>query len=149
LLSILGVAVAAVLALVIWLWLVRRAWVRATQSLAVGPPAGVVGAWIWTTLRFRAYRMTLPPQLSPDRVARGDPIHEVPPDTAEPLRQLGLLVAPVAFGAPNAVADDDDVATAWRLARSACGAAESSLGTLRRLRLRFVSPGAFELHLGN
>jgi hypothetical protein len=149
LLIVLGVFGATALSVISWLLLVRRAWSRALHTLMTGPPEGIVGAWIWATLRFRAYRMPLPPQLSPDRVARGAPIHEVPPDTAEPLRQLGVLVAPVAFGAPHTVADVDGVDAAWQLSKAACAAAEGSLGRLARLRTRFVSPGRFALHVGN
>jgi hypothetical protein len=145
----LGLLAALVLGIVARLLLVRRAWERALRALMTGPPEGMVGAWIWATLRFRAFRMPLPPQLSPDRVARGAPIHEVPPDTAEPLRQLGLLVAPVAFRSPHAVADQSGVDAAWSLAKAACAAAEGSLGIPGRLRVRFVSPGAFGLHVGN
>jgi hypothetical protein len=148
-LIVLALLVALAMSIAIRLLLVRRAWAHALRILRADPPEGMVGAWIWATLRFRAYRMPLPPQLSPDRVARGAPIHEVPPDTAEPLRQLGLLVAPVAFRSPHAVADTEGVDAAWGLAKAACAAAEGSLGGLGRLRVRFVAPGAFVLHLGN
>ena len=128
---------------------VRRAWARTRRRLGAAPPDGVIGAWVWATMRFRAYRIPLPPQLSPDRVYRGDAIHAVPPHTAEPLRELGLLVAPIAFGSHDAVADTETVDAAWELAMTACAAAESSLNRVDRLRFRFVLPPTVGLNPGN
>jgi hypothetical protein len=128
---------------------VRRAWAQARRRLDTDPQQGVVGAWIWATLRFRAYRLPLPPQLSPDRVDRGTPIHAVPPNTAEPLRQLGRLVTPFAFGSPEVQVDDEVLETAWQLATAACAAAEQSLGGVGRLRVRFVAPPTAGLRSGN
>jgi hypothetical protein len=145
----LGLLLTAALAVAVRMWLVRRAWRRTQRRLGVEPPEGVIGAWIWATLRFRAYRIPLPPQLSPDRAYRGEAIHDVPPNTAEPLRQLGLLVTPIAFGSHDAIADAEAVDAAWRLSMSACAEAEGSLSRFGRLRLRLVSPPPIGVEGGN
>jgi hypothetical protein len=138
LLAVYGLLLLAELALVLRLLWIQREWRRIRQSLRAPPANGVVGAWIWARLRLAAYRMPLPARLSPDLVDRGEVIHTVPPNTAEPLQSLARLASPVAFaGGPSA---ELDVANAWLLSDQACAAAEAALSWLGHLRLRLATP---------
>jgi hypothetical protein len=65
-------------------------------------------------------------------------VHEVPPDTAEPLRELARLVTPAAFGA-DADITGTDADNAWALSDQVCEAAEAALSRLGHVRLRFAA----------
>jgi hypothetical protein len=142
---ILIVALSLLVLLAIWigvrLYRVRRAWRRIHRDLRTPSAAGVIGAWVWMSLRLAAYRIPLPAQLSPDVVDRGGLVHEVPPDTAEPLRNLARLVTPAAFGADH---DNTgvDAENAWALSDQVCEAAEASLSRFGHIRLRFAAAPA-------
>lgn len=139
LIAILALIVLLLIGIAIRLAMIRRAWTRIRRRLHGRSTDGVVGAWVWARLRLAAYRMPLPARLSPDLVDRGEPIHEMPPNSTEPLRELARVVAPAAFGGRDET-PDVDAKEAWELSDQVCAAAEAAMSRLGHVRLRLASP---------
>lgn len=124
------------LALAARLLAVRLAWRRLRRRLAAGTPAEqVTGAWTWMRLRLTACRRPLPAAVSPDVLAAGVVLDEVPAE----LELLATTTAAAAFAHEPALAPED-VAAAWRAAGATEASVRERLTRRARVGLAFRSP---------
>lgn len=122
------------------LLIARRAWRRLRVGLATGTPADrITGAWAWTRLRLEACHLPLAVAVSPDTLAAGGAMDDVPTDIATPLRALGRAATAAAFSHERPLRPAE-AAAAWRAARRAEVSARDLLTRRGRFALAFRRP---------
>lgn len=90
----------------------------------------VAGAWMWSTRRLRAAGWPVPASLSPDAVAAGHGIADLPRLVRAPLRQVARSTVDVMYAPP---VEECDPRTAWGAADEVGREAISALPVARRL----------------
>ncbi len=130
------------LALAARLLAVRLAWRRLRLRLASGAPAEqVTGAWAWMRMRLEACRLPLPAALSPDVVAAGGVMEDLPTETSGRLGFLATTTTLAAFASEGSVAPADGTA-AWNAAGQVEAAVRGLLTRRSRTRLAFRGPAS-------
>lgn len=118
----------------------RLKWRRLRRRLAVGAPADqVTGAWAWARVRLDACRLPLAADVSPDAVAAGRAMKNLPSDVFLPLQTLAVATTTAAFSHDQSVGDAE-VAAAWSAAGQAGQSARELLTRSGRVRLAFRGP---------
>jgi hypothetical protein len=129
------------------LLVLRRLWVLVAWRLLrrrlrrTSPGLAVAGAWVWAGRRLRLYDVSFAPSLSPDQVALGGAVNDVPRRVSRPLEELAGRVTVTTFaGGPDPAGAD--VAEAWHLADRAGKGARRSLSPAGLVRAWFRAPTA-------
>ena len=118
----------------------RMKWRRLRRRLAAGAPVDqVTGAWAWTRMRLAACRLPLAADVSPDSVAAGRAMKDLPPDVFLPLQTLSAATTTAAFSQERSPGDAE-VAAAWSAADQAEDSARELLTRRGRVRLAFRGP---------
>jgi hypothetical protein len=118
----------------------RLRWRRLRRRLTAGAPADqVTGAWAWTRVRLDACRLPLAADVSPDAIAAGRAMKDLPPDVFLPLQTLAAATTTAAFSRDRSLGDAE-VAAAWSAAGNAGDSARDLLTRLGRARLAFRGP---------
>lgn len=124
------------------LFATRLKWRRLRRRLTVGAPADqVTGAWAWTRVRLDACRLPLAAAASPDAIAAGRAMKNLPSDVFLPLQTLAAATTTAAFSHGQSVGDAE-VAAAWSAAGKAGQSARDLLTRRGRMRLAFRGPTA-------
>ncbi len=118
----------------------RLKWRRLRSRLAAGTAADqVAGAWAWTRVRLDACCLPLAADVSPDSVAAGRAMKDLPPDVFLPLQTLAVATTTAAFSHDQALGDAEVIA-AWSAAGEAGDSARELLTRRGRMRLAFRGP---------
>jgi hypothetical protein len=118
----------------------RFAWRRLRRRLAAGaPPDQVTGAWVWTRMRLEACRLPLSADVSPDVIAAGRQMNDLPADVHTPLRTLATATTTAAFSNAQSLGAADSAA-AWTAADETHQSARELLTRRARARLVFRGP---------